>query len=141
MPSHFVRDAATALLLCGLIFLIWRPCLRNDFIRLDDGAYVTSNLQVQQGLTWAGAGWAFRAIKECNWHPLTWLSHMADCQLFGLHPWGHHLTSVLLHSLNTGLLFLLLRKMTGATGRSFFVAALFGLHPLRVESVAWVAER
>ena len=85
--------------------------------------------------------WAFRSDYAGNWHPVTWLSHMLDCQLFGLKPWGHHLTNVLLHALNAGLVFALLQLMTGATWRSLLVAALFALHPLRVESVAWVSER
>ena len=85
--------------------------------------------------------WAFLNPVAANWHPLTVLSHMLDCQLFGLKPWGHHLTNVLLHALNAALVFVLLRQMTGATWRSLLVAALFAVHPLRVESVAWVAER
>src|SRR6202044_3047470 len=84
---------------------------------------------------------AFRSTEASNWHPLTWISHMADCQVYGLHPWGHHLTNVLLHAANALLLFILLRGMTRAPWRSLFVAALFGLHPLHVESVAWIAER
>ena len=87
------------------------------------------------------ARWAFRSGYAGNWHPVTWLSHMLDCQMFGLNPWGHHLTNVLLHALNAGLVFALLRQMTGATWRSLLVAALFAVHPLRVESVAWVTER
>jgi hypothetical protein len=102
--------------------------------------YVTENLAVRGGITWQGLGWAF-GWNVCNWHPLTWFSHMLDCQIYGLRPWGHHLTSILLHSINVALLFLVLRRMTGAPWRSFFVAACFGLHPLRVESVAWVSER
>ena len=93
------------------------------------------------GLTWESMKWACLNPVCCNWHPLTVLSHMLDCQLFGLKPWGHHLTNVLLHALNAGLVFALLQQMTGATWRSLLVAALFAVHPLRVESVAWVAER
>ena len=88
-----------------------------------------------------GLVWAFSSTSVANWHPLTWLSHMLDCQLFGLSPVGHHLTSILLHAVNTLLVFVVLRSLTGSTGRSFLVAAFFGWHPLRVESVAWVAER
>ncbi len=102
--------------------------------------YVTANAHVR-GLTWESVKWAFRTGCAGNWHPVTWLSHMLDCQLFGLKPWGHHLTNVLLHALNAVLVFALLQQMTGATWRSLLVAALFALHPLRVESVAWVAER
>ena len=133
-------------LLCGLLLaLVWAAfgtVLRNGFVNFDDDLYVTSNEQVQSGVTWEGVRWALRPNAEtANWHPLTWLSHMLDCNLFGLQPWGHHLTNLLLHSANAVLLFLVLRAMTGAMWRSFVVAALFGVHPLRVESVAWVAER
>ena len=104
--------------------------------------YVTANPHVQGGLNWAGVKWAFGNTKQAAyWAPVMWLSHMLACQLFGLNPWGHHLINVLLHALNTVLVFLLLRRLTGANWRSWMVAALFGLHPLRVESVAWVTER
>jgi tetratricopeptide (TPR) repeat protein len=96
---------------------------------------------VRQGLTWESVRWAFSSVGVFNWHPLTWLSHILDCQCFGLRAWGHHLTSIWLHALNVVLAFAALRRMTGAVWRSFIVALLFGLHPLRVESVAWVAER
>ena len=128
-------------LLFLLAFLALGRVLNNGFVSYDDRVYVTRNFHVQSGLTWPGIGWAFSATANANWHPLTWLSHLLDFQLFGLHPWGHHLTSLLLHATNTSLVFLVLRSMTGATWRSWFVAALFGLHPLHVESVAWVAER
>lgn len=129
---------------CGLgllVFLTFLPALKNDFVSLDDTEYVLANLHVQQGLKLEAVQWAFVTFYPANWHPLTWLSHMLDCQLFGLRPWGHHLTGILLHSANTGLLLLVLRALTGSFWRSLLVAALFGLHPLRVESVAWVAER
>ena len=128
------------LLVLVTIALYW-PATRSDFVNYDDPVYVTANPHVQGGLTWEGVKWAFGNPVSRNWHPLTVLSHMLDCQLFGLNPWGHHLTNVLLHALNTVLVFLLLRRMTGAPWRSLLVAALFALHPLRVESVAWVAER
>ena len=96
---------------------------------------------VARGLTFKGVAWAFTRAHAFNWHPLTWLSHMLDCQLYGLHPGGHHLTNVLLHTATVIALFLVLRQMTGALWRSAFVAAVFAIHPLRVESVAWVAER
>ena len=116
--------------------------LRNhQFISFDDEVYVTSNLQVQAGLTFNGLSWAFTTIDCTNWHPLTWLSHMLDCQLFGLNPQGHHLTNLVFHIANSLLLFLWLLSLTRALGCSFLVAALFALHPLNVESVAWVAER
>jgi len=128
-----------ALALTGL--LAFAPLRHNDFVAYDDHSYVTKNPQVQAGLTRASVAWAFRSSHATNWHPLTWLSHMLDCQLFGLDPRGHHLTSLLLHLANTLLLFALLHLATGAVWRSAFVAAAFALHPLRVESVAWVAER
>jgi Flp pilus assembly protein TadD len=117
------------------------PAVDNHFVGYDDPLYVTANAVVQRGFTWDGTVWAFSNTEAANWHPLTWLSHLLDCQLYGLNPAGHHLTSLLLHALNILLAFVVLRRMTGATWRSFFVAALFGLHPLRVESVTWVAER
>ena len=116
--------------------------LRCDFINYDDPDYVTANPHVQGGLNWEGVKWAFGNTKQAAyWAPVMWLSHMLACQLFGLNPWGHHLINVLLHAVNTALVFLLLRRLTGANWRSWMVAALFGLHPLRVESVAWVTER
>ncbi len=117
------------------------PATRNGFINYDDPLYVTSNVHVQSGLTWHNLQWAFGHPVVGNWHPVTMLSHMLDCQVYGLKPWGHHLTSLLLHAANTALVFLLLRSLTGMLWRSWMVAALFGLHPLHVESVAWVAER
>ena len=120
--------------------LYW-PATRGDFINFDDDLYVTGNVHVQNGLTWAGIKWACWNSVAGNWHPLTMWSHMLVCQVSGLDPWGHHLANVLLHCLNAGLLFLLLQRMTGATWRSLLAAALFAVHPLRVESVAWVSER
>ncbi len=117
------------------------PVISHDFVNYDDPDYVADNPHVQAGLNWEGLKWAFLNPVSCNWHPLTVLSHMLDCQLFGLKPWGHHLTNVLLHTLNTLLVLVLLRQTTGAAWRSLFVASLFAVHPLRVESVAWVAER
>ncbi|MGA3284787.1 MAG: tetratricopeptide repeat protein [Verrucomicrobiota bacterium] len=129
-------------LLLGIaVFWTFFPAINNDFVNYDDFAYVTENTHVQPGLTWEGIKWAFRSSTASNWHPLTWVSHMMDCQLYGLHPWGHHLTNVLLHTTNTLLLFVVLSRMTGATWRSLWVAGLFGLHPLHVQSVAWIAER
>jgi len=120
--------------------LYW-PVIGHDFINIDDPRFVTHNQHTQSGLTWPGICWAFQTVQTENWHPLTWISHMTDCQFFGTNAGGHHLTSLLLHVANTVLVFLLLEQMTGATWRSAFVAALFAWHPLHVESVAWVAER
>ncbi len=115
--------------------------LDHQFINYDEPDYVTDNPHVVTGLTLANVTWAFGAGYAGNWHPLTWVSHMLDCQLYGLKPFGHHLTNLLLHAANTVLLFLFLRRTTGAPWCSTFGAALFALHPLHVESVAWVAER
>ena len=138
------RDYRTWLLSLALLAVtaaaFWRV-RQNDFVQYDDKIYVTDNKQVQQGLTLQGLRWAFTTTEGANWHPLTWISHMMDCQLFALNPEGHHLTSLLFHLANTLLLFWVLARMTFDPWRSAFVAALFGIHPLHVESVAWVAER
>jgi hypothetical protein len=117
------------------------PAVDNDFVGYDDPEYVTANPHVQRGLSWETIGWAFSSTEVAAWHPLSWFSHALDCQLFGLQPWGHHLTAIVLHAVNAVLCFLVLRRLTGAKGRSWAVAAIFALHPLRVESVAWVSER
>jgi tetratricopeptide (TPR) repeat protein len=119
----------------------FEPMRHNEFIDYDDDLYVTENPHVIAGLTVESVVWAFTTRHATNWHPLTWLSHMLDCQMFGVEPFWHHLTSLMFHIASTLLLFYLLRKMTGAVWRSAFVAAAFALHPLHVESVAWVAER
>ena len=140
--SRFPAWLLALLLVLVTVVLYWPPT-GCDFVNFDDPVYVTSNVRVQNGLTLENLKWAFFKpdAKFGYWHPLTLLSHMLDCQLFGLKPWGHHLTSVLLHTLNTVLVFQLLRGLTGALWRSLLVAALFSVHPLHVESVAWVAER
>jgi len=128
------------LLLTTTLAVFWQVH-NHDFVDIDDPYYISDNPQVKTGLTRAGFVWAFTTTHVTNWHPLTWLSHMLDCQLYGVNPKGHHLTNVVFHLANTILLFLILKWMTGAVWRSGFVAALFALHPLHVESVAWVAER
>jgi protein O-mannosyl-transferase len=128
------------MLLLATLALYW-PVLHCEFINYDDHPYVVGNSHVHAGLTLQGCRWAFGIGYACNWHPVTWLSHMADCQIFGLDPRGHHLTNLLLHLANTLLLLKVLRRMTGALWPSALVAALFAWHPLHVESVAWVAER
>jgi tetratricopeptide (TPR) repeat protein len=139
---HAIRLPATlSILLFALVLGVFSPALRNDFVNYDDPDYVTANPRVQQGLTLENIGWAFQTNHAANWHPVTWLSHMLDCTLYGQTPAGHHFTSIFSHALTTSLVFLLFWKMTGATGRSFVLAAIFGLHPLRVESVAWICER
>jgi tetratricopeptide (TPR) repeat protein len=130
-----------AVSLALITFALYANSLQSGFITYDDPAYVTKNHQVQQGLTRTSVIWAFTTTTEANWHPITWLSHMADVQLFGLRPAGHHLTNVLLHALNVVLFFLLLYGATRMRIRSAMAAALFAVHPLNVESVAWIAER
>jgi tetratricopeptide (TPR) repeat protein len=127
------------LLLFGLVVWTFLPSLHGDFIDIDDGVFVSRNTHIH--LTLANVVWAFGHAFDSNWLPLTLWSFMLDHQLYGLKPWGYHLTNVLLHAANTVLVFLVLRRMTGATWRSLMVASLFGLHPLRVESVAWISER
>ena len=121
--------------------LVYLPMLRHGFVNYDDPDYITNNSHVKAGLTWPGFVWAFQSSVASNWHPLTWVSHMIDCGLFGVNPAGHHLVNVLFHTANTLLLFFLLNQLTGAMWRSAFVAALFAWHPLHVESVAWASER
>ena len=138
MPSRRAAAAAALVLLVGIAFY---PALRNGFADVDDPDYVTANAHVRAGLTATGAVWAFTSMEAANWHPLTWLSHMADVTAFGLDPRGHHATSLALHAASTALLFLALATMTGRDVLSWVTAALFGVHPLRVESVVWIAER
>jgi protein O-mannosyl-transferase len=135
------RVPMICLVLAAISFAVFGQTVTHEFVNFDDNAYVYENPVVARGLTRKGIVWAFTGFHASNWHPLTWLSHMLDCQLYGLHPGGHHLTNVLLHTATVILLFLVLREMTGALWRSAFVAAVFAIHPLRVESVAWVAER
>ena len=133
--------SGTALALGVVTLLVYFPARHFTFLNWDDLTYVSKNDHVRGGLTWNGFLWSFTHSYCSNWHPLTWLSHMLDCQLYGLNPGGHHLTSLLLHSVNASLLFVALKRLTGALWRSALVAAFFALHPLHVESVAWVAER
>src|SRR5208283_3915066 len=135
------RPKLTALLLALGTLLVYLPVAHHGFVNYDDNDYVTENRVVQNGLTWAGVGWAFTTGHASNWHPLTWLSHMTDCSLFGLNAGAHHVVNTLFHALNTALLFALLFRLTGALSPSAFVAALFAWHPLHVESVAWISER
>lgn len=121
--------------------LVFRQLPQNGFIELDDADYITGNPHVLAGLTWESLWWATRSAEFSNWHPVTWVSHMIDAQLFGANPGGHHLVSLLIHAANALLLLLLLLRMTGALWKSAFVAIFFALHPLHVEPVAWAAER
>jgi tetratricopeptide (TPR) repeat protein len=129
------------LFLAAIIWAVFGQTIKHEFIGFDDQAYVYENPMVIHGLSLKGVKWAFTHFVAGNWHPLTMMSHMLDCQLFGLNAGGHHLTNILIHTATAMLLFLGLRRMTGCLWRSAFVAAVFAIHPLRVESVAWVAER
>ncbi len=140
------RSTGQQKLVLGLLLVVatlalYNPAARNNFLGYDDDRYVTDNAQVRAGIHWSTVKWAFTSLEQANWHPVTWLSHALDCQLFQLNPVGHHYTSVLLHAANALLLFLILQWFSGYTARSLMVAALFAVHPLNVESVAWVAER
>jgi Tfp pilus assembly protein PilF len=135
------RLALLSALLVAVTFGVYSRTFDHPFVDYDDGTYVQYNPQVQHGLDWTAVKWAFTATYAANWHPLTWLSHTLDYSLYGADAGGHHVTSVAIHAVNVVLLFLLLLGATGYAGRSALVAALFALHPLNVESVAWVAER
>jgi hypothetical protein len=141
VPPILGLQLLLCLLLAGAALLAYIEVKDYDFITFDDLTYVVENPMVRAGLTWPGVQWAFSAVHSYNWHPLTWLSHMLDCQLYGMWPGGHHLTNVFFHLANTILLFLFFSRVTGALWPSALVAALFALHPLHVESVAWVSER
>ena len=139
------KETAVCVLLVLAVAGVFGQTLGHEFVNYDDNRYVTANQAVQDAFSrctlFQTLAWAFTSRTASNWHPLTWLSHAADCRIYGLNAWGHHLTNVLLHAATAVLLFLVLRRMTGDFGPSAFCAALFALHPLRVESVAWVAER
>jgi protein O-mannosyl-transferase len=140
MTPH--RPIVGAALLLAIVTLIcYWPVTTHSFINFDDPQYITKNPHVTNGLTWWGILWAFTTGYACNWHPLTWISHMLDCQLFGLNAGSHHFVNVLFHVANSVLLLMMLHRMTGAIWRSVFVAALFAWHPLHIESVAWASER
>jgi len=132
-------------MIVGLLTLItllpYGQVRQHDFIGFDDAVYITENPWVEKGLTGQGIVWAFTTTHGANWHPLTWLSHMVDSQIFGMSPAGHHIGNIFLHLVNTWLLYWVLVRLTGSRWRSAMVAALFAVHPLNVESVAWAAER
>lgn len=127
--------------ICIAVLATYGQVKHHEFVSFDDGRYVTENQHVQAGLTFESIRWAFGFSDIAYWHPLTWLSHMLDCQLYGLHPGMHHITNLILHLANSLLVFIVFQQMTGVIWRSALVAALFALHPINVESVAWVAER
>ncbi len=136
-----LRALYLCLLLVAITWLVFGQTIGHDFVNFDDHVYVYDNPLISRGLTFDGLVGAFSHSHARNWHPLTTISHMLDCQLYGLKAGGHHFTNVVLHSVGVLLLFALLRKMSGMLWRSAFVAALFAIHPLHVESVAWIAER
>ncbi len=135
------RHTLIAAILAAAVFFVFLPVRENQFLNYDDDFYLTANPVVAAGLSWSGVAWAFTSVEGGNWHPLTWVSHLLDVKLFGMNPGRHHLMSAGLHALSAALLFLSLCAMTGTLGPPLFVAALFAVHPLHVESVAWAAER
>ncbi len=135
------RPRIIGLLLALITLVVYLPAGRHDFIVFDDPDYVTENQLVQQGVTLKGVAWAFTSFHASNWHPITWLSHMLDCGMFGLNPGAQHIVSALIHAANAVLVFVLLLQLTGKLWPAAIVAALFAWHPLRVESVAWISER
>jgi len=139
-PSGFTQVGFCAVIVV-LVWIVFGQTLSHDFVNYDDKTYVYGNSLVEDGLSWHGLARAFVDRQTNNWHPLTIVSHMIDCQVYGLKPGGHHFTNVLLHTIAVVLLLLFLRDVTGHFWRSAFVTALFAIHPLRVESVAWIAER
>jgi tetratricopeptide (TPR) repeat protein len=144
VDSFFQKPAGVfliCLLLFGLTVWVFVPALKTDFQYFDENGELLRNAHANTGLSWQNLRWALFSMEYSNWYPLTWISHMLDFKLFGENPWGHHLTNVLLHAANGVLLFLVLKRITGTLWRSLIVAALFALHPLRVESVAWISER
>jgi protein O-mannosyl-transferase len=141
VASSPAKVVVICLILAAIVFAVLFPVVHNAFTGYDDGDYVVNNPHVNTGLSRANVTWAFSSVHANNWHPLTWLSHALDVTLYGISPTGHHLTSLLFHIANTLLLFLWLAGLTGRQIPSAFVALAFGLHPLHLESVAWVAER
>ena len=139
--SNTMRPWILALVLAIATIALYYPVSHHPFVNYDDDAYVTENAHVQSGLNWNTVQWAFTTYEFVNWHPLTWISHALDYEMFQLDPGGHHETNVVLHALNTLLLFWVLLRATGSPGPSLVVAALFALHPINVESVAWISER
>jgi tetratricopeptide (TPR) repeat protein len=135
------RNVVLGLLLAVGTLVLYNPVNQHPFVNYDDDRYVTENPHIRAGFSWETIRWAFSSTEQANWHPLTWLSHALDYQMFHLNAGGHHLTSLLIHAVNAVLLFLLLAYGTGRAGPSLLVAALFAFHPINVESVAWVAER
>ena len=135
------RSVFICVVLVGVTVGVYRRVVGYDFVNFDDPMYVSENKRVNEGFSWEGVKWAFTPGKVAYWHPVTWLSHMLDCEVFGLRPGFHHLSNLIIHMVNSLLLFFVFKRMTGAVWRSAFVAAAFALHPVNVDSVAWIAER
>jgi protein O-mannosyl-transferase len=140
IPERRLAFYVGSVLALGTLLLYW-PTVGFDFIIVDDHVYVFQNSMVLKGLSWSGLKWALSSMDAANWHPLTWVSHMLDCSIYGLFPGGHHLTNVFFHAANSVLIFLVLKRLTSAFWPSAFAAGLFAWHPLHVESVAWICER
>ena len=141
IQGPWIRNLSVCAALAGLVWVVFGQTLKHDFVNFDDNTYVYGNSLSRGGLTWSGVVRSFVDVRTNNWHPVTLISHMTDCQLFDLRPGPHHFMNVLFHTIAALLLFLFLRKVTVQFWSSAFVAALFAIHPLRVESVAWIAER
>src|SRR6267142_2956913 len=141
LPTFGRPDLLILLGLAVVTFALYAQVIGHQFITLDDPTYIQENPMVNRGVTFAGLAWAFATFDQANWHPLTWISHMIDCQLFGTNAGRHLLVNALIHVANTLLVFWFLLRTTHARWASALVAALFALHPLHVESVAWAAER
>lgn len=147
--QQYKNEILVSVLLFILVVFVYLPVHQFAFIFFDDNEYIVNNPHVNSGITWTNITWAFKSYYSSNWHPLTWISHMIDCQLYGLNPGGHHLTNVFFHAINSVLLFVAFYLLTSQTiidkdSRLFFsllLATIFAIHPLRVESVAWVSER
>jgi len=141
-PSQTAKQIVLfSVLLFGLVLWTFWPSLHGGFLFYDESAYIVQNPHVNTGLSWDNIVWGFFSLGYANWHPVTWWSHMLDCQLYGMNPWGHHLTNILIHAANSVLVFIVFRKMTGAMWWSMLIALLFGLHPLRVASAGYISER
>jgi len=139
--SSRIKSFFACLIITLLILSVYGQVYNFDFINFDDDIYVTKNKSVNEGISLRSVIWAFTSFHAANWHPLSWISHMLDCQWYGLNSGAHHLTSLFFHILNSLLIFIVLKKTTHKFWQSAFVAALFAVHPLHVESVSWVSER
>jgi len=141
MQLRKMQNVGICVLMLAVVMALYSPVIGHPFVNYDDDDYVTENAHIRGGVAWSTVAWAFVSPEHANWHPLTWMSHALDFEFYGLQPSGHHFTSVAVHALNTMMLFLLALYATRRTGASLALALLFAVHPINVESVAWVAER